>query len=172
MFLKFIKNFGLKKTIKKLLAKYQPGPMPDAVNTVGVVIDERYFNDRNAIVKELVKHGIAEKNIELLSYRERLNAKETVDCCYYTYKDIDADGNFKKDDVAAFINKPFDMLVSYYDTDSFPLMLATLKSNAKFKAGFSSTDSRLHHFMVNTTAEKHKEFLAELFKYLKILNKI
>jgi hypothetical protein len=53
-----------------------------------------------------------------------------------------------------------------------PLELATIKSQAKFKAGFSSTDNRLNNFMIKSQAEKYKEFVAELFKYLKILNKL
>ena len=171
MFLKFIKNFGLKKIIKKSLAKYQSGAMPDAVITIGVLTGEKYFKNRDAIVKELIKHGIAEKNIEVLSFRERMSRKDTTPGCF-TLADIGANGSFKKEEVSAFIYRRFDMLISYYEDENVPLMLATIKSKAGFKVGFSAVDGRLNDFTIDTTPQNHELFINELFKYLKILNKI
>lgn len=171
MFLKFIKNFGLKKIIKKSLAKYQPGTMPDAVTTVGVLTGEHYFKHRDAIVKELVKQGIAEKNIEVLSYRGRVSSKEAIKGCY-SLADISLNGKFKKEETTAFVYRQFDMLISYYDEEKLPLVAVTLKSKAKFKVGFSVVDNRLNDFTINTNPQKHEVFVNELFKYLKILNKI
>ena len=41
-----------------------------------------------------------------------------------------------------------------------------------FKVGFETIDKRVNHFMINLPAENYKEFISELFKYLKILKKI
>lgn len=172
MFLKFIKDFGLKKIISKSLTNYKPISSPDSVYTVGILADESYFNDKEGIVNELVKQGIQPGNIQTLSFKERLKPKEVVDCCYYTRKDISAGGKFTKEDVNAFINTPFDMLISYYDVEKPPLALATIKSKAKFKVGFATVDTRLNNFMISTVAEKYPEFISELFKYLRILNKL
>ena len=171
MFLKFIKNFGLKKIIKKSLAKYQPGTMPDAVTTIGVLTGEHYFKHRDAIVKELVRQGIAEKNIEVLSFREHTNSKEVVKGCF-TRADISLSGKFKKEETTAFVDRQFDMLISYYEEEKLPLVAMTLKSKAKFKVGFSTVDSRLNDFTITIAPQKHEVFVSELFKYLKILNKI
>lgn len=64
------------------------------------------------------------------------------------------------------------MLISFYDTEKMPLLQVTSLSKAQFKVGFATIDKRLNHFMINTNAENHKVFVSELFKYLKILNKI
>ena len=172
MFLKFIKDFSLKKIIKNSLPNYKPTASPDKVKTVGLLIDETYFTNKEALIEELTTNGINRNAIETLSFVERIKKGQAPDCCHYTRKDISVTGNFEKADVAAFINKPFDMLISYYDVEKPPLVLATIKSKAKFKVGFATTDSRLDHFMIASQAEKYKEFVAELFKYLKILNKI
>jgi hypothetical protein len=50
--------------------------------------------------------------------------------------------------------------------------LVSNDSKAHFKVGFSSVDNKLNHFMINTNAENYKVFVEELFKYLKILNKL
>jgi len=172
MFLKFIKDFALKKIIKKSLSGYKPIADSDIVTSVGILIDESYFFEKESLIVELIANGIKRSDIETLSFKERIKPKEIVHCCHYTRKDISATGTFIKEDVAVFINKPFDMLISYYDVEKAPLLLATLKSKAKFKVGFSSIDNRFNHFMISSQAEKHTEFVSELFKYLKILNKI
>lgn len=172
MFLKFIKDFGLKKIIRKSLSNYKPVSSPDVVSTVGIILDESYFNDKEALIDQLAANGILRQNIKTLSFKERLKPKEIMDCCHFTRKDISSAGEYKKEDVAEFINTPFDMLISYYDVEKPPLVLATIKSTAKFKVGFATVDKRLNHFMIGTVAEKYDEFTAELFKYLKILNKL
>jgi hypothetical protein len=64
------------------------------------------------------------------------------------------------------------MLISYYDFEKAPLMIITQQSKASFKVGFSTIDKRLNHFMIDTNVEKQEVFTNELFRYLKILNKI
>ncbi|RZJ55468.1 MAG: hypothetical protein EOO45_29320 [Flavobacterium sp.] len=172
MFLNFIRDFALKKIISKSLSNYKPVSGTDAVYTVGILIDDSYFPDKDAFISQLLQNGINSSDIETLSFMERVKSKEVVDYPYFTRKNISTMGTFEKPEAAAFLNKPFDMLISYYDVEKAPLMLATLQSKAKFKVGFSTVDKRLNHFMIDTVAEKQTEFITELFKYLKILKKI
>lgn len=172
MFLNFIKDSGLKKIIKKTLSNYKPGASDGQIATVGIVLDETYFKDKEALINKLVQQGIQRSAIETLSYLDKIKKGEQPDCCHFTKKDITSGGEFTKQDVAAFINRPFDLLISYYDVAKPALVLATLKSKASFKVGFSTVDNRLNSFMIASQAEKHEEFTEELIKYLKILNKL
>ena len=79
---------------------------------------------------------------------------------------------FSNPEVLNFINENFDLLINYYDVEKIPLVLLSNESKASFKVGFSAIDKRLNHFMINTNAENYTVFIDELFKYLKILNKI
>jgi hypothetical protein len=173
MFLKYIKNLILKKIIRKLLLDYKPAASDEVVTTVGILIDESYFNDKEALIDQLAAHGILRENIKTLSFKERVKRKEVMDSPYFLRRDISPEGEFVKPEAAEFINEPFDLLISYYDVEKPALALATIKSKAQFKAGFATVDKRLNNFMIGgTVAEKYDEFTAELFKYLKILNKI
>lgn len=172
MFLKYIKNFGLKKIVKKSLTGYKPAALPGVITTVGIILDESNFKQKEHLVKTLVKHGVKEGDIETLSFKESLGSKELPDCCYYTRSHIAANGGFTKEDAAAFINKPFDLLISYYDFEKPALAIATIQSRAKFKAGFATADNRLNALVIQSVTERYEEFTAELFKYLKNLNKI
>jgi len=172
MFLKSIKDFALKKLIKKSLSTYKPLASPDKITTVGILLDESYFTEKEALIAELTAGGIQPQHIQTLSFKERIKPKEVMNCCHFTRKDVSTSGTFYKEDVAAFINTPFDMLISYYDVQKPPLVWATIKSKAKFKVGFATVERKLNHFMITTVAEKYGEFVSELFKYLKILKKI
>ena len=74
--------------------------------------------------------------------------------------------------IREFSKEKFDLLISYYDVEKAFLVKITNNSRAQFKVGFSSVDKRLNHLMINTNSENHTVFVHELFRYLKILNKI
>jgi hypothetical protein len=172
MFLKFIKDFNLKKIVNKTLSNYKAPSAEGKIKTVGIIIDETYFAEREKLIQEIASHGIPIGNIETLSFFERVKKDRLPTCCYFTYGDITTGGAYTKDDVNRFVNKPFDLLISYYDVQKPPLALATLTSKAMFKTGFSTVDNRLNAFMIAGRVEHYKEYISELFKYVVIFNKI
>src|SRR5690606_34510027 len=97
MFLKFIKNIGLKKNIKKTLAQYKPVVAAGTVNTIGVLTDETYIADKDSFINEIARYGIKKENISLLVYRKKTSAKQAqaINYPYFTNKDITAGGSFK-----------------------------------------------------------------------------
>jgi hypothetical protein len=59
-------------------------------------------------------------------------------------------GKISSVEVNDFINKEFDLLISYYNIEKTILLKVTHSSRALFKVGFSSIDKRLNHFMIQT----------------------
>jgi len=172
MFLSYLKDFVTKKIVKKELSNTAPAPVEGLVKTVGILFDETYFREREALVAELVANGISPDAISILVFKDRIKNNEAFDYPVFSHKDIKWTAAIDKPEVKAFIRTEFDLLINYYDTEKAALLLVSHLSKAKFKAGFSAVDKRLHHFMIDTNAENYKVFSDELFKYLKILNKI
>lgn len=172
MFLNYIKDFSTKKIVKNSLSNVKNLPPDEVIKTVGIIFDESYFYEREALVKELIQHGIVENNIKVLVYKDKIKKNDVFDYPIFSYKDLSWHATFDKKEVKDFIKEPFDLLIDYYDTEKVALLLVSHLSKASFKVGFASIDKRLHHFMINTNAENYKVFMDELFKYLKILNKI
>ena len=102
--------------------------------------------------------------------QEKLN--EVFDYPTFSHKDLSWHGTVDKKEVNDFIETPFDLLVNYYDVNKSGLLLLSTKSKAKFKVGFDTVDKRVNHFIIKSLVENYNEFVLELFKYLKILNKI
>ncbi|WP_233550020.1 hypothetical protein [Flavobacterium sp. 120] len=103
-----------------------------------------------------------------------INLKKTVERAYPVFNsgDLNWNGEISSTDVNDFVTEKFDLLISYYDIEKAILLKITHISKAQFKVGFSSIDKRLNHFMIKTDVDNYTLFVSELFKYLKILNKI
>ena len=102
----------------------------------------------------------------------KIKKKEEINEPFLTLKDVSISGEITKEGVNDFIKTPFDLLINYYDVNKSSLLLLSIKSKAKFKVGFDTVDKRVNHFIIKSLVENFDEFVLELFKYLKILNKI
>ena len=172
MFLNYFKDFSTKKIVKNTLSNVKHLASYKVITSVGIIFDESYFYEKEALVQELIQNGIAENDIKILVYKDKIKKNETFDYPVFSHKDLSWRGAVDKKEVKEFVKQPFDLLINYYDTEKVALLLVSHLSKASFKVGFAAVDKRLNHFMINTNAENYKVFMDELFKYLKILNKI
>lgn len=172
MFWNKIKEFWVKKIVKKKLLNVKHLATNSTIKKVGILFDETYFYEKDALIAELIMNGILLEDISLLVFKNVVKKNEILDNPFFSYKDISWIATIDKKEVTEFIQQDFDLLISYYDTEKSALLLVTNLSKATFKVGFATIDKRLNHFMVNTIAENYKVFVSELFKYLKILNKL
>ena len=172
MFINYIKNFYVKKTVKKNLQNVKSEDISNAVKTVGLLIDASIFSQKEDLIKELISNGFSKENIKIIVYTDKSKSNEATSQLAFTAKHLNWKGEIRDPKVNDFLKEEFDLLISYYDVEKAIIMLFTLNSKAKFKVGFSSIDKRLNHFIINTKAENYKVFSDELFRYLKLLNKI
>lgn len=172
MFLSKLKDFFTKKIVKKRLVNVAPFNSNGAIKKVGIIIDETYFFEKDDFIKQLAFFGIDTISISLLIFKNKIIKNEILNHITFSFNDLSWSGKIENTFVNEFIKEEFDLLISYYDTEKAPLLLVTNNSKANFKVGFSSVDKRLNHFMIDSNAENYKVFIDELFKYLKILNKL
>ncbi len=172
MFLNYIKSLLVKKTLKRSLSNVTMDDQKNPIKTVGLLVDESYFFNTNELVKEIVSNGITESDIKVIVYRDVLKKNEVYSYPTFGLKDFNFRGATELQPINEFISDEFDLLINYYDVEKPVLSLLTNNSKAKFKVGFSSTDKRLNHLTISSNTENHKVFTHELFRYLKILNKI
>ncbi len=172
MFLNYLKNFFLKYTLKNKWQSVSTLATANTVQTIGVVVDESNFLEKDHLIESLVSHGFSPDAITIIVYRDSINKKETYSKFTFDLDAVNWNGVIKNAVVNQFIETKFDLLVSYYDIEKPILLLITNNSKAQFKVGFSSVDQRLHHLMITTDRANYSVFVRELVKYLKILNKI
>ncbi|WP_304200096.1 hypothetical protein [Flavobacterium alvei] len=172
MFLNYIKNYFLLKILKNSLDNVKSSKDLTLIQTVGLLIDESYFLEKEDLISELIANGIQESNIKIIVYRDKWKKNEVYSQPTFGTKHLNWNAQITDATLREFIKDKFDLLISYYDVEKAFLIKVTNNSRAQFKVGFSSVDKRLNHLMINTNAENHTVFVHELFRYLKILNKI
>ena len=172
MFLNYIKNYFLLKFLKNNIHNVKISKELATIQTIGLLIDESYFSEKEDLVNELIANGISETNIQILVYRDILKKNEVYSQPTFGTKHLNWNAQVTDPAIREFIKEKFDLLISYYDVEKAFLVKITNNSRAQFKVGFSSVDKRLNHLMINTNSENHTVFVHELFRYLKILNKI
>lgn len=172
MFLDQIKNYFLLKFLKNSIHNTIISKETSTIKTVGILIDESYFSDKQDLIAGIIANGIAESNIKIIVYRDKLKKNEVYSYPTFGIKHLNWNAQITEPVVREFIKDKFDLLISYYDIEKAFLKKVTSHSRAQFKVGFSSVDKKLNHLMISTNVENHTVFVHELFRYLKILNKI
>jgi hypothetical protein len=172
MFLNSIKNYFLLKFIKNNLHNVIPIDETTTVTTVGLLLDETFFSEKESLMQDLVANGISIDTIRVVLYHDKSQKKEINPDRRYTIRFINWKGQIADQNLREFCSEKFDLLLNYYDVENALLVKLTDCSKAKFKVGFSSVDKRLNHLLIDTTIENKTVFIQELFKYLKILKKI
>ncbi len=172
MFLNFWKNLFTKKIVKNSLSNVSCPEGAAKVQKIGILVDESAFHEIPKLTQALVEEGILQNNIRLLVYKNSIGKKEISEYPAFCDADLSWTATFSKSEVKDFISEKFDLLINYYDNPKSALLVVSNQSKAIFKSGFTSSEKKINHFMVDTTVENYTIFVQELFKYLKILNKI
>jgi hypothetical protein len=172
MFLNYIKRILVKKTLKSSLRNVRMDDLKNPIKTIGLLVDESCFLNIKDLVKEIVAYGIAESSIKVIAHREVLKKEDVYLYPTFGLSDFNFNGTIELQSIKEFVSEEFDLLINYYDIEKPVLLLLTNNSKAKFKVGFSSIDKRLNHLMISCNVENYTVFIHELFRYLKILNKI
>ena len=171
MFLNIIKKLILKNKVSKLLPNL-PVNQIDLIKSVGLIFDGNTTLDIETIKEELLKYGIQENQINVLIFKDMINEKEALKYDVFTYNDINWSGEITNLKAELFLKTNFDLLINYHDFEKIPLVYSSYLSKANFKVGFASRDKIVNQFTINTSLNNHQLFIEELFRYLKILNKI
>lgn len=172
MFLNFIKNFLLKRKLKNSLITPKLKSTSNKIQTVGLIIDERIFDQKLELLKEFVKRDISLSNIKILIYNDKEKNKSTSNEPVFSLKSFDWNGEVIGKELKNFVKQDFDLLVNYFENPNVAILYASYVTNAAFRVGFDANDKKYNDIIIKTSVNDYELFTAELFRYLKILNKI
>lgn len=170
MFLDLFKNLSLKKIIKAYLPKTKE-PSKNKILLVGLLIDGTHFDKAEELMNEFYNYGIRKENLKVLVYTKTKQTESKL-FTHFSSRDFTLSGEFVNNELDAFVETPFDLLVSYYNKNQIKITYLTAKSKADFKVGFVMDQKNFNHLMIDVPLSDYKLFMQELFKYLKSLNKI
>ena len=172
MILKGFKQKSNKKYLNKLLAERKVNVNADEVVSLGVILNIDEINDFELfrVLADYIKVRPNRLKIIAFSSSKKDDIHSWDEC--YNSKDFGWNGVIKNMELKAFLETPFDVLISYYEKEVFELKLITAESKAKFKIGILQSDERLNDLIIKTSLKQFTLFKEEVFKYLTILKKI
>lgn len=168
MILKGFKRKSNKKYLNKLLTNRVVYVNNRDVKSVGVIFNVCEFADAEVFKDLLENENLHFDTFKIIGYgaHKKLNFQAFDDC--YNLNDFGWNGAIKNDELKAFLNTEFDVLISYYEKEVTELKLITAKSKSKFKIGILQTDDRLNDLIIKTNIKQVGLFVTEIKKYLTI----
>lgn len=172
MFLKAFKENSNKKYLNKILSNRYVNVDDSKIESLGVIINMGENEDFGLFKNLITKLKINPNNFKIIGFsKEKKTNLNTWDLCFNP-EDIGWRGEIKHSELQTFLDKKFDVLISYYLAEDLELKLLTAKSKALFKVGILQNDLRLNDLIIQTHLKEFDVFENEVFKYLTILNKI
>ena len=169
MFLKTLQYKSSKKALAKKMAKTIAKEVSTKpISSVGILINA----DEMQNIEEIKKGIGIDAKITVLCYHKDFKKTRLVDYPVFYEKDFGWKGKPKTTELANFLETPFDLLISYYNSDTLPLQLVSGLHKANLKVGIAGTDQQAHDMIIQTQTSELTVFTKELHKYLHILNKL
>jgi len=169
MFLKGLQYKSAKKALtKKLNNTTTKEVVATPIQTVGIIVNA----DKTENWQQLIKNLKLEVAVDVLCYHKNVQKTREVTYPVFYEKDFGWKGKVKTDILQQFLNKPYDLLISYYSDDIVALHLASGLQKANFKVGIEGTSQEIHDVIIQTKEEEIATFAKELHTYLQILNKL
>ncbi|MCB4809312.1 hypothetical protein LG651_13730 [Tamlana sp. 62-3] len=172
MILQGFKEKSNKKYLNKLLSKRDIIVNDNKIESLGIIVNLDEFDDLDKFVNFSEALNIRSNRLKIITFTE--NEKEQVlswDSCFNP-SDLGWKGAVKNVELSGFLNKNFDLLISFYEKDITEIKLITAMSQSKFKIGNFQQDERLNDLIIKTSTKEINLFKDEVVKYLTILNKI
>ena len=169
MFLKGLQHKSAKKALTKKLnntTTKKVNSLP--IQTVGVIVNADVIDDFQHIIKSLQLNV----TVDVLCYHKNVIKTREINYPVFYEKDFGWKGKAKTTELKQFLEKPYDLLISYYSDDIMPLQLASGLQKATFKVGIAGSNQDIHDVIIQTKENEVATFAKELHTYLHILNKL
>lgn len=172
MILKGFKEKSIKKKFSAILKAQNVINKNHTIKNVGVIFNIEEVDDFEMFKTLADSLNILPNDIHVIAYaNSEKDADFSWNTCFHN-NDIGWHGKISNVELHSFLEKEFDLLISYYSANVLRLKLLTAYSKAKFKVSIFQDDARLNDLIINTKVNQFNAFKKELVKYLKVFNKI
>lgn len=137
------------------------------IHTVGIVAEADLFRTYDFTKKLSENLGINKEAIKVILFDNEKSQVENYNI--FSEKSFGMYGKIKNDDLQAFVDTSFDLLINYCLEETIYGQVVVCKSKAKLKAGFENKFADFYNLSINIPGNKIDTFNKEIIKYLQIL---
>ncbi len=171
MILKGLKRNAIKKQTEAYLLKRRSSSQGvSGLKTLAILIDASQSVNMPVLVKIANELGVKSEKLIVMGFKDEKDIDENdLEIKYYSDKSFGVRGDIKDSSLKSFVEKDYDVLISFYDEDKIELNYISSASRAKLKVGFAEVDHRINDLIIGSATNNVNLFMTELKKYLKIL---
>ncbi|WP_338730874.1 DUF6913 domain-containing protein [Mangrovimonas cancribranchiae] len=172
MILKGFKEKSIKKQLNLILKSPNTSFKETPIENMGIIFNADETIDFEGLKSLSNVIGVKPNKLKVIAFTpQKKDMTYSWDTCFNP-KDFSWNGKVINSELQTFIDTDFDILISFYKQDILELRYITAASKAKFKVGVYLQDERLNDLIIKTNLNQLESFKTELYKYLKVLNKI
>ena len=170
MIFKSLHNRLLSKKIEKSLTELSKDHRikPNPIKTLACIVDPSFPISPDNFIDLSNSLGLKEKDFKIITFQKNRNIFNVFSSLNMTPECVSFYGNLDGKDSLEFVSFEYDLLINLFKSNRF-LTLLSSKTNAKFRVGFESVDSRLNDLIFSQKIIKYNDFKTEIVKYLKMI---
>jgi hypothetical protein len=170
MIFKSLHNRLLSKKIEKSLTELSKDHRikPNPIKTLACIVDPSFPISIDNFIDLSNSLGLKEKDFKIITFQKNRNIFNVFSSLNMTPECVSFYGNLDGKDSLEFVSFEYDLLINLFKSNRF-LTLLSSKTNAKFRVGFESVDSRLNDLIFSQKIIKYNDFKTEIVKYLKMI---
>ena len=170
MIFKSLHNRLLSKKIEKSLTELSKDHRikPNPIKTLACIVDPSFPISTDNFIDLSNSLGLKEKDFKIITFQKNRNIFNVFSSLNMTPECVSFYGNLDGKDSLEFVSFEYDLLINLFKSNRF-LTLLSSKTNAKFRVGFESVDSRLNDLIFSQKTIKYNDFKTEIVKYLKMI---
>jgi len=126
-------------------------------------LQEKYFNQ---LIKIL---NCKKENVFVLNYKESIPEERETESHLFSSKDIGWNATLKSVSLKEYVERDYDLLISFYTDENLALASLTTLTNAAFKVGLKASESMPYDLSIQTSTNEQAIFISELERYLTLL---
>lgn len=169
MFLNGLKIKSILRKLEKANHKRVPVTAGNKLNTVCILEQATKPFNRTKLADLARLIQVREEAFVIMTYVKHKKKVAPEEETVFYPNDIGWNGVFKSAALKELKKTPFDLLISYYHSDSIALQAVSSLVPAHFKVGLGVDLYKVHDLSVAVREEQTAVFLEELRKYFKIL---
>ena len=154
---------------KRLLSSEGARDLNPLGKSLGVIIETEEEELKKAFLKLRENLEISEENFFFLLCPGKRSDNGIFETACFTAKDISWTGSIKNENLMEFLDKRFDVIVSFTASENKLAAFAVSVAGAGLKVGRENNSEIDFDLVISTKPEEPALFTAELEKYLKIL---
>ena len=159
----------LKAELKKPIAKVN---RTGEVSKIACLVDLDTFDNANVFHEFIDEFSLRPNAIKIIGYKSFYDKNSPYSTPVFSDDDLGWNGNIENSYALEFLNREYDLLINYYNTDNLMLSIMSVKTRARIRVGLGEVDTYYNDLIINAPIKDFKTFKKELKKYLKVLNEI